>query len=80
MIIIRIIIYYDYYFYLKAVRQNKDCHFISLMLEMLSPCYWLVHFTKLMSVSLTFLFDNNVSIFVLNGCGSTLGLNQAISD
>ena len=48
IIIMRIIIYYDYYFYLKAVRQRKDCYFISLMLEMLSPCYWLVHFTKLM--------------------------------
>ena len=47
IIIIRIITYYDY-FYLKAVRQHKDCYYILLMLEMLSPCYWFVHFTKLM--------------------------------
>ena len=47
IIIIRIITHYDY-FYLKAVRQHKDCYYILLMLEMLSPCYWFVHFTKLM--------------------------------
>ena len=33
IIIIRIITYYDY-FYLKAVRQHKDCYYILLMLEM----------------------------------------------